>query len=344
MFQLNLEKERQLDLRLYRRKQELPDCAVEFLRSIEFNKALQTQVEYAKDIHLFFEYLSKEIHNNKPIQSYTISDLANITEEDALGFFDYLSHFEREFTTVGGNRTVQTFSNGPKGKERKRASLKMFYDYFILREKLQKNPMQFIQIKSKKDQVKPRLKYSEIDLMLEAAIKTNPDEYRGFRNYIIIKILSYTGIRISELTDINISDVWDSRNEMVVTRKGGEQEIIYINENIRTDFYRYLKLRKKIENVKKEHKEALFLSQQMRRIDPKSIRKMLRVVASKANVSINVTPHTFRRTFGWKHYNDNKDLELTATILGHENSETTRRSYARADEKRSRDSLDSFEY
>ena len=342
---MNLEKERQLDERLWRRKLELPDCANEFLRSIELDKEIQTQIEYAKDIHLFLEFLCQEVYKDqKGTTEITLSDLEKVSEYDVLNFLDYLSCYEKEFTTVGGNKTVQEFRNGPQGKERKRASLKMFYDYFIIRGKLKTNPMQNIDIKVKKSEIKPRLSYNDVELMLDAALNTNPDEFRGLRNYVILKVLAYTGIRISELTDISMNNIWKDRNEMVITRKGGYEEVLYINKNIRDDLYGYLKMREKIENIQKGHENALFISQRMRRMDPRSIRKMIQILAEKVGIGIKVTPHTFRRTFGWKHYNDNKDLELTAKVLGHESAETTRRSYASADESRTRDSLDSFGY
>lgn len=335
----------QIERKIEERKRILPNFANNFLTSLDFDKRPQTQLEYAKDIQLFFEYLVEEqVVKKESIQDLTLDDMKKVTEEDIRLFFDYLTKYKKEFITVGGNKTVQEFTNGPRGKERKRVSVHALYNYFLERNMVDKNPVHKIRIKVQKYTIKPRLTDKELLRMFDIALNNNPNEYRAFRNYIILKILAYTGIRISELTNMNISDVWQNRNEFIVIRKGGEEESIYINVNIRDDFYRYVKMRKRIKNVQKGHQDALFLSQRMRRIDPRSVRKMMRKVAAEADVDTHVTPHTFRRTFGWKHFNKFEDLELTAEVLGHSSSEITRQIYANADREHKHQPLDVFSY
>lgn len=337
--------ERKLDNKLNRKKASLPEFANEFLRSLENDRALQTQIEYSKDVTLFLEFVSEKLYQERDsVMNLTLFHLESLTEQDMLDFLDYVSSYEREFLSVAGNKTKQRFTNGPLGKARKRNAIKVMYDYFIRRGKLQVNPIAHVKINTDKEKIKPRLSSVEIHALMDVAYNQNPDDFRALRNLVIVKLLAYTGIRIAELTNLNLDSVWPDRHEMVIVRKGGSEGIVYINKNIRADLYRYLKKRKEIENIQKGHKNALFLSQRMRRIDPRSVRKMLRVTAERAEIETSITPHTFRRTFGWKHYNNNKDLELTAKVLGHQSIETTRRHYANADVERLNKSLDDFDY
>lgn len=335
---------RNLYQKIEHRKSGLPDPVNEFLYSLELDRSIQTCFEYTKDIQLFLDFLiDMDLVNSVTVKRITLKDLGLITEKDIRLFIDYIAKYEKEFLTRAGNKKTQVFRNGPRGKERKRVTIYNLYQYFVERNQLQNNPVNRIRIKVDKYAVKSRLTNHEIAQIFDTALD-NQHEYRRIRNYLMLKILAYTGIRISELTNLDISDIWLNRNEMVVTRKGGEQEAIYININIREDLTHYLDIRNEIKNVQKGHENALFLSQLQKRMDPRSVRKMIKVTSERAGIDIEVTPHTFRRTFGWNHYNRNKDLELTASVLGHSSLETTRQSYANADLDRMNKSLDDFDY
>lgn len=328
---------RNLELKIEYRKRILPEFARDFLTSLELDKSPRTQLEYAKDIQLFFEYLiEEEVVDKNHIRELTLKDLKKVTDNDIQNFMNYLTKYKKEFLSVGGNKTIQEFTNGPKGKERKRVSVHGLYNYLIEKNLINKNPTENIRIKVEKFTRKPLLSDQELNRMLDVALFENPHRYRAVRNFNIIKILAFTGIQISELVNLNIDDIWQERNEMVVVRKDGEEESIYLDKKIRYDLYSYLNMRKEIKNVKKGHKNALFLSQRMRRMDPKSVRKMIRKVAGEAGVNIHVTPQTFRRTFGWKHYNEHGDIELTTGVLGNRTTETTRYNYAIVGSKHTR--------
>lgn len=315
------------------RKKGLPDFVIEFAEYLESDYSLQTQLEYIKDIQLFLEYLldSKTITKEK-LKELSLDDLKEITAENIQDFLSYVTNYSKEFISVGGNITIQKFANGPRGKERKRASLQRFFQYFVEQNQLPQNPVEPIKIKVKKYSTKPHLVDQELHRMFDIAIASNPDPFRGFRNRVILKVLAYTGIRISELTNLNLSDVSSSRNELVITRNNGEKDYFFIHPDIRGDLYQYLEKRREIKNIQKGHKEALFLSQQMRRLDPRSVRKMIRKIATITGMNIPVTPNTFRRTFGWKHYQEHQDLELTTELLGNRSISTTRHIYAHTDE------------
>lgn len=321
---------RKIEEKLSHRKLILPKFAVDFLESND-DLAIQTQLEYAKDLQLFFEFLlESKIVQKDVLFKITVQDLKEIQEEHIQEFLNYLTHYKKMVTSVAGNQTVQEFKNSERGKERKRVTIHNLYEFLMEQQLLSFNPVTNIQLKFKKYQPQPYLTSYELNKMYGVALNENPDEFRSFRNFIILKLLVFTGIRISELTNLNIEDVWQSRNELVVTRKNGEQEALYMEPSLQKDFYRYLEMRKGIEHIQKGHEQSLFLSQRKRRMDPRSVRKMIMLIAKSADVEIPVTPQTFRRTFAYKHFNKYKDLSLTAGLLGNVSSESTRKNYANA--------------
>lgn len=311
--------------KLEERKQNLPDIAVEYLDSLEEKHSIQTQFEYAKDLSLFFEFLLDiDRLDYKHMKFITLEDIKTFSKKDIEDFMDYLTKFKKTFYSVGGNLTTQVFTNGLKGKERKRASLYNFFQYLIEHNYIKGNPTIGIQIQTEKYTTTQYLTEEQLQRMFRVSIVNNPDAFRGLRNCLILKILSYTGIRISELVSLDINDVLEKQNMFVVTRSGGEQEYIAIPEEIRDTFYYYLEERKKVPRIKQDHKEALFISQQKRRMVPRSVRKMIRKVAGEAGIPFIVTPHTFRLTFAWIKYQETNDIELISGLLGNRTTEPAR--------------------
>lgn len=316
--------EHDLHWKVYFRESKLPKAAQDYLNSIE-DLSLSSRYEYIKDLELFFEYLiEKEIVNKTAVPLINIDDLSSITTQHVQGFLEYLNRYEKKVSTRSGRQIVQVYKNGPRGKERKRVALYNLYRYLVETSQLSSNPVESIKIETKKVSDIPTLSRVDLYRMLEVALHQNPDEFLARRNYVIIKLLAFTGIRIGELVTLNIEDIWQERNEMAVTRIGGEKDILLIPSVVRKDLFQYVKMRENIENIQKGHKGALFLSQQMRRIHAKSVRKMIRKIGNLAGVQIPVTPQTFRKTYGKRQYQLNQDIRLTSDLLGYRSTQTFR--------------------
>lgn len=315
----------QLYFKIDNRKRNFPPFAIEFMDSLDEELSLSTQLEYAKDLTLFFEYLIRKKWTDRlAIFQLAIEDMKEITEDDIRDFMEYLNEYEKEFLTVGGNRTVQTFSNKERGKERKRVCLDKFFQYLLEHHGLRKNPIEHIHIEVEKYKLKPFLTESQLDQLCSYASFTPYNRFWGERNRLILRLLAYTGIRISELVNLNLSNVLLDEKMLVITRKNGEEDYVPIPSSIQPTMERYIKQRLEIKKVKKEHKDALFLSQRYRRMDPKSIRKMIKKAATEAGIPFPVTPHTFRLTYGIKTYMETRDLEVTSLLLGNQSKDTAR--------------------
>ena len=317
---------RRLFWKVYLREHRLPAFAREYLNSLN-DLSLSTRYEYIKDLELFLEHIIRsDLVEKKFIFHLDPGDLAVVKEENIRDFLHQLTRYEREYTTRSGRRTTQEFKNGPRGKERKRVVLYNLFRYLIEQGHLKRNPMEGFRIPVDKISAKPVLTRYDLNRMLEVALHNNPDEFRAWRNYVILKLLAYTGIRIGELVALNVEDIWRERDEMMVTRIDGEGDVLLIPPVVREDLYHYLDMRLKIENIQKGHQNALFLSQQMRRMDPKSVRKMIKKVGVQAGVRIPVTPQTFRKSCGRWQYEKTGDVRKAAELLGYRSVQAFRQA------------------
>lgn len=345
-----LEKKLQEKLRL--RLIKLPEFIVDYIFALEYRKKqLRTRYEYAKDIGLFLEFM---IYNGltkaNDIKDISPSDLDKLKERDIWNFLSYLTSYKKTFITSAGNEVTQEFTNSDAGKARKLATLHDFFRYLVDNEIIKRDITSKVDIRvDHKAVIKNRLTPEDIQAFFSVIIDDiNIESERmeifhqkvKFRDYIMVLLLSYTGIRISELVQLDIDDISISEEVMIVVRKGGNQEKITLPSLIIEDIQAYIEERKKIDVDTK----ALFISLQNRRIHPKTVNLMLDKYRKRANIDIKVSPHVFRRTFGTQHYNRYRDMYLTAQIMGHRSAETTRKFYADPAEERKAQSMANFDY
>ncbi|MGG7130885.1 tyrosine-type recombinase/integrase [Clostridium perfringens] len=350
---------KKIELRLDRKLKILPNFIYDFIYSLDESQ-YRTKVEYAKDITLFFEFLlSESIITKRNIEDISLSDINSIRERDIRSFLSYLTEYEKEFTTPAGKTTKQIFSNSEQGKSRKLATLHKLFAYLYNNDLIDNNIASKVVVKTHTNRtIKKRLSKEQIELLLSTIIDDKNIESKKslqfhqkvkFRDYIMVLILAYTGIRVSELTQLDINDVsidtnGESLGSLKVIRKGGNKEEIILPELILEDIKDYLELRASLKIEDFHSKNALFISLQKKRINDRTIRNMLSKYSRRCGFDFDITPHTFRRTFGTEHYNKHGDMYLTALILGHMSAETTRKFYADPSENRKIKSMKQFEY
>ncbi|MCU5282991.1 tyrosine-type recombinase/integrase [Bacillus thuringiensis] len=333
----------------------LPDCAVDFIYSLETSKELNTRIEYAKDLNLFFDFL---LLDNKVSASHTRDittvDLDSLRDRDIIDFMDYLTHYSKTFLTTKGNEKTQEFTNTASGKSRKLATLHKFFGYLFKQKRLSKDVTAGIEMKvPTKAKIKNRLSPGEIERFFQTIVEdvhienTRKESFHKkvkFRDYIMVLTMAYTGVRISELVQLDIDDVYIEKQMLVVIRKGGDEQAIPMPGRILDDLTAYLVERKKLTDVKKEDAKALFVSLHKKRMNERTVRLMLEKYRVRSGLDIKITPHVFRRTFGTNHYNTYQDMYLTAQVLGHGSAETTRRFYADPSQERVSESMKQFDY
>ena len=167
-----------------------------------------------------------------------------------------------------------------------------------------------------------RLSQEEMIRMLEqsatgAGLSERQKTYQKLtakRDFALISLFLGTGIRVSECVGLNISDVDLENNAFLVTRKGGNQVVLYFPPE-----------------------DALFLSLQKRRITQRAVQNLVKKYAAvAAPLKPKISPHKLRSTFATNLYQETGDIYLVADVLGHSSVDTTRRHYAEMTDRRRR--------
>ena len=148
------------------------------------------------------------------------------------------------------------------------------------------------------------------------------------RDAAMLLLFLGTGIRVSECVGLNVDDLDFELNAFLVTRKGGDQSILYFPDQVAEALRAYLNQRETIEPLP-GHEDALFLSLQKRRITQRAVENMVKKYALvAAPLKKRISPHKLRSTFGTNLYQETGDIYLVADVLGHADVNTTRRHYA----------------
>lgn len=315
---------RQLNLIL----DELPSfCSVFFIGMSSTTTPL-TRLGYARDLSTFFNYLIsyERTFSHKKIKDFKIEDLNKVTNFMIENFVDFLSSYDKENGMV--------LSNQEAGKKRKLCAIRSFFQFFYEKNLLKENVASKVRVPKIREKAIIRLVGDETEQVLNtcetlSAFSDHQQKYNQrfiARDQTILTLFLGTGIRVSELVGLNVEDIDLKSNSFKIVRKGGNQTILYYNDEVKDSLQNYLNYR---ENLRlPEDEKALFVSIQNKRLGVKSVENMVKKYAKVAVPLKNITPHKLRSTFGTNLYHASNDIYLVAEVLGHKDVNTTKKHYA----------------
>lgn len=316
---------------------ELPEVCSEFIRAIEFTTQPLTRYAYACDLKLFCEYLVAEIPKfaDRQIALLEPEDFEKVTPRDLRTYLEYLGFYIKDGSE---------HSNAEAGKTRKLATLRSFYEYMFKSELIHTDVSRLVEMPKKHEKPILRMEIDEVARMLDAVEtgemmterqKRYNDSVRA-RDLAILTLFLGTGIRVSELVGLDLDDLDFALNSFIVTRKGGNQAILYFPEEVASVLQAYLAHRREMTPLP-GHENALFLSMQNKRISVRAVQVMVKKYALQvAPLKKRLSPHKLRSTFGTNLYHETGDIYLVADVLGHSDVNTTRRHYAAMSDDRRR--------
>jgi integrase/recombinase XerD len=182
------------------------------------------------------------------------------------------------------------------------------------------NPLEQIETPRIGRKLPDTLALKEIDLMVAAIDLTNP---LGERNRAIIETLYSCGLRVSELTDLKISDLFFKEGFIKVTGKGNKQRFVPIGLNTQKLIKLYIHHTRSLLNIVSEHMDTLFLNQRGKKLSRAMIFTIVKKLAQKVGIKKSISPHTFRHTFATHLLENGADLRAIQMMLGHESITTT---------------------
>ena len=322
-------------MKLRELQKELPAFADDFFRAMEIKKATNTRRNYAYDLSTFFYFLrtTNSYFRDKDLRTLPVSILDDIQPVDIEEYLSFLTYYEKD---------GQIYRNHEEGKARKLATLNTFFGYFHKKEMIQKNAPSVVDVPRVKEKNIIRLDANEVAQLIdniESGEKLTKQqkvwhERNKARDLAIVVTLLGTGVRVTELVGLDISDLDFDNGAMRVIRKGGNEDIVYFGEETEEMLRNYLDERMQMTPAP-GHENALFISQNNTRITVRSVERLVKKYASTATVK-KITPHKLRSTYGTALYQETGDIYLVADVLGHKNVNTTRKHYAAMKEENKR--------
>lgn len=314
---------------------ELPQACSDFLRAIAITTSTFTRLAYAIDLHTFFCFLHEErvYYAQKPIYLYNDQDLSCLTQSDLTAYTEYLTYYMKNDEDKEISRILV---NHDLAIKRKMCSIRSFYAFLFKQNRIPSNITELVPLPKIHEKPIIRLSKSELSSMLQLACSgesmTNGQrKYQKLtskRDYAMLSLFLGTGIRVSECVGINISDVDMENNAFLVTRKGGNQVVLYFPPEVADALAEYMNERNSIETLP-GHEDALFLSLQKRRITQRAVQNLVKKYAAiAAPLKPRISPHKLRSTYATNLYQETGDIYLVADVLGHTSVDTTRKHYA----------------
>ena len=298
--------------------QKMPEFLSNYLKYkeyIEFYPSTSVKLMYYS-ISSFLKYvaiaeedkITIENYKNVTIYDFKISTLRTITRQTIIEYIYFLS---------------DTLNNSAKTRNNKIIHLKSFFEYLYNNNFININPTLNINL-AKTERRNPKyLNINESKKLLSSTIKSNQKE--KLRNYCIICLFLNCGIRLSELTKIDISDIKFDEKTLKIHGKGNKERIIYLDNACLESLKEYLKERKKIK-LNTIDKDALFLSNRNKRISNRSVQAIVKNEISDTfnNEKDYIHTHSLRHTSASLLFNENDtNILVIKKILGHSSLKST---------------------
>lgn len=327
-------------LKMAKYTERLPDYCLDFFIGIENNTSSLTRYNYSMDLYVFFNYISAFVFKKKEID-ISLSDLNTLQARNIEQYLSYLSYYELD---------GKFYKNDEKGKSRKLASLRSFFKYLFNHDLIASNVVSKIDTPKLHNKEIIRLEKEEVSKLMNAI--ENPTDFSQRqkeynkntfeRDNAVITLFLGTGIRISELVGLNIENFDFSQNSFLVTRKGGNQTILYFSNEVAMALKNWLEKRATL-NLPKEEK-AMFISLQNKRLSLRAVEDLVKKFAVIASPLKKISPHKLRSTFGTNLYKETKDIYIVADVLGHKDVNTTKKHYAAISEDMRKEVADKIKF
>jgi len=207
-----------------------------------------------------------------------------------------------------------------KSIARKISCFRSFYKFLVKRKYIKKNPWDAVSIPKIQRKLPNFLYTEEMAAMLDCPDEKTP---AGLRDRAILEMLYASGMRVSELVQLNLSDIDAGDGEILVHGKGSKERVVLIGSHAISALKDYMRLGRSKLTGKKAQNRAMFLNRFGTRLTQRSIEREIQNYAKKAGIDKKVTPHTLRHSFATHLLENGADLRTVQELLGHASLSTT---------------------
>lgn len=263
---------------------------------LERSLAANTIESYRRDLLKLAEYLQLQEKNLSP---------AELQTEDLFQFLVFLN--ELGLSSASQARLI--------------SALKTFYKYLLLENVIQNDPTALLEAPRLQRAIPAVLSYEDIQAMLATIDLSTP---LGLRNRAILEVLYACGLRVSELCDLRLSNLFLDVEFIRIIGKGNKERIVPIGADAIKHLRFYLNsVRLQMPEIKKGHENYVFLNRRGARLSRVMVFLIVKEAAAAAEIVQEVSPHTFRHSFATHLLEGGADLKAIQDMLGHESILTT---------------------
>ncbi len=216
------------------------------------------------------------------------------------------------------NYMSRLYEQGREKSSQARAlsSIKSFFNFLLLEEIIESSPAELIETPKSSRPLPDTLSVEEIDCMISSI---DDSTQKGLRDRAILEVLYSCGLRVSELCDLRLGDLFFGEGYIRVIGKGNKQRLVPVSTIARNRIQLYLEVRK--DRRKKE--EILFLNNRGTKLTRVMIFTIIKQAAQRVGITKKISPHTFRHSFATHLLEGGANIRQVQELLGHENILTT---------------------
>ena len=201
------------------------------------------------------------------------------------------------------------------------SSLRRFFKFMILEKYIDENPLENISHPRLGSKLPITLNINEIDSMIEyySFNKIN----NKLRNKSIIELLYSCGLRVSEIIEINISDIFKTESLLKVLGKGNKERFVPMSDQAKNFLNEYINYERNPVKIKRGYEDVLFLNNRGKKLTRVMIYNIIEETRKKVGIKKKISPHTLRHSFATHLLENGADLRAIQQMLGHESITTT---------------------
>jgi integrase/recombinase XerD len=262
---------------------------------VEKSLPVNTILAYTRDVAKLMEYGGSQSN---------LTDPRSIKTSDLQQFIEVIAQLGLEASTQ--SRII--------------SGIRSFYNFLLIENEIKVDPTELLEMPRIGRKLPDVLSVDEIDVMINAIDLSLPN---GERNKAMIEMLYGCGLRVSELVNLKLSDLYFVENFIKVTGKGNKQRLVPIGNGAIAQVQRYISMIRIHQKVKKEAEDVIFLNNRGKGLTRAMIFSIVKTLAEKAGIRKTISPHTFRHSFATHLVENGADLRSVQEMLGHASITTT---------------------
>ena len=208
----------------------------------------------------------------------------------------------------------------PRTQARTISGIKSFYKYLMVEDKITTDPTSLLESPKIGRKLPDVLSIEEIDYLIDSV---DLSKVEGQRNKAMIETLYSCGLRVSELVNLKITNLYLDQGYIRVEGKGNKERLVPVSGKAVEEIETYLANYRKKLNVAKDSENVLFLNRRGKKLSRVMVFTIIKGLAEKAGIKKSISPHTFRHSFATHLINGGADLRAVQEMLGHESILTT---------------------